>query len=146
MARFHKFVGQGLVGEIYVDLDSIEAVRPISTGTRILFGQNAVDVGHTVQGVMELIFPLNTLVPQPAPAPVNGDEGEELAALREKVRALEATPDGFKDHRRRTEALKKARLYELYLIEKTAAGDFGPSSWLARYLSHRIGEIERGGF
>lgn len=143
MARFHKFT-QPRGEEILIDLDSISAVKADVTGATIYLPGWTILVTNTVQGVLDLIFPLNTLVPQPAPAPVNGDEGDELAALRERVRELESL-DGFQNQRRRIEALKKARIFELEVLVRSFSLSHLYLPIIKSYVAERRLEIERGG-
>ncbi len=136
---------------IWLDADKILTVEPFGDGrSRInLTNLFMVYIDATPDEVMRSIG-----APVPATPTPQGDEDwantptpMELAALREKVRALEAVPDGFRDQHRRTEALKKARIYELKLLEQSAALSrtvWGHSDVL-RYVDERLAEIERGG-
>lgn len=146
MARFRKFAGRG-GDSVWLDLDQVMLIESWGLGeSRVTFlNESVVFVIGSADDVMRGRSPDQVRPPLP---PIAGDEGEELAALREKVKSLEAKPDGFSDQRRRTEALKTARIYELHLLRQAARGASLTKSVMniVAYVDERIAEIERGGF
>lgn len=144
--RMHPFRITDIGGNIDIDLDHVLAIEPRPYNrTGIYVPGHVFLVGRPFDEVKDLLKAVTPPEGSGVRACDLGEEREELEALRRRVKQLQLDLDrsGFTDFKRRTEALKKARLFELSLLEK-CMGEVTYALVVRSYVEHRRAEIEAG--